>query len=124
MSNPSFNFNAPVGQVNTGNITVTGDNIGTQNNYYGADPEIADLAQQLDDLAQTLQDEMKLDPSNESDLAIAAEEGKKEIEKHPTLKDRLIAALKAGAFETIKQYAKHPIAQILAAAFKAAIETK
>ena len=44
----TFNFNAPVGQVIAGDQTVTGDNIGTQNNYYGTDaPNTQQLAKEL-----------------------------------------------------------------------------
>ena len=49
----TFNFNAPVGQVIAGDQTVTGDNIGTQNNYYGTDdPNTQQLAIELDELLQ------------------------------------------------------------------------
>ena len=49
----TFNFNAPVGQVIAGDQTVTGDNIGTQNNYYGTDdPNTQELANELVEILQ------------------------------------------------------------------------
>ena len=49
----TFNFNAPVGQVIAGDQTVTGDNIGTQNNYYGTDdPNTQELANELIEILQ------------------------------------------------------------------------
>ena len=47
-----------------------------------------------------------------------------EIENKPTLKDRLVAAFKAGAFETIKKIAKNDFVEVFLTAFKAGLEAK
>ncbi|CAN1211601.1 Pentapeptide repeat-containing protein [Tumidithrix helvetica PCC 7403] len=120
----TFNFNAPVGQVIAGDQTVTGDNIGTQNNYYGIDdPDTQQLAIELDELLQGIVPQIS-DPTSEAGKEIITATALKEIEKKPTLKDRLVAALTAGAFEAIKKIAKNDFVEVFLAAFKAALEAK
>jgi hypothetical protein len=61
----TFNFNAPVGQVIAGDQTVTGDNIGTQNNYDTDDPNTQQLAIELDELLQGIVPQIS-DPTSEA----------------------------------------------------------
>ena len=122
MSNSIFNFNAEVGQINTGNISVSGDNIGIQNNYLEANQELTELANQLENIIKSILDRMNLDPIKRADQIITVQVAQQEIEQQTNLRDRLVAAIKAGAFETIKQLTQHPLVQILLEAFKAGIE--
>jgi len=119
----NFNFNAPVGQVITGDQTIYGDNIGTQNNYHSTAPDIEKLATELDDLLQTIEPQIPepTTPTGKEQLITAAITA---IENKPSLKDRLAAALQAGTFEAIKQFTKNPYVEIVLAAFKAALEAK
>ncbi|NER00629.1 MAG: hypothetical protein F6K30_28700 [Cyanothece sp. SIO2G6] len=111
-----IHFNAPVGQVNTDQVTIHGDNIGTQNIFHGSNPEAATLAQELDTLLQDL----KTDPTD----AAASDAALKELEKQPDLKQRLIAAVKAGSITAIEEFCKHPLAKVALSALKAAFPEK
>ena len=120
----TFNFNAPVGQVIAGDQTVTGDNIGTQNNYYGTDdPTTQQLANELVEILQGIVPQIS-DPTSEAGKEIITAAALEEIEKKPTLKDRLVAAFKAGAFEAIKKIAKNDFVEVFLTAFKAGLEAK
>ncbi|BBC22494.1 hypothetical protein [Pseudanabaena sp. ABRG5-3] len=119
-----LHFNAPVGAVNTGNTTVHGDNIGTQNNYYGIDdPNTQQLANELVEILQGIVPQIS-DPTSEAGKEIITAAAMEEIENKPTLKDRLVAAFTAGAFEAIKKIAKNDFVEVLLTAFKAGLEAK
>ncbi len=122
MSESTFNFNGMVGQIITGDISVNGENIGIQNNYLEADQELTELANQLENIIKNIQEQMNLDPIKQADQIITVQVAQQEIEQQTNLKDRLVAAIKAGTFETIKQFTQHPLVQILLEAFKAGIE--
>ncbi len=120
----TFNFNAPIGQVITGDQTITGDNIGTQNYYYGIDdPNTQQLAIELDELLQSIVPQIS-DPTSEAGKEIITAAAMEEIENKPTFKDRLVAAFKAGAFEAIKKIAKNDFVEVFLTAFKAGLEAK
>ena len=119
-----LHFNAPVGQVIAGNQTVTGDNIGTQNNYYGTDdPNTQQLANELVEILQGIVPQIS-DPTSEAGKEIITAAAIEEIENKPTLKDRLVAALTAGAFEAIKKIAKNDFVEVVLVAFNAGLEAK
>ncbi len=120
----TFNFHAPVGQVIAGDQTVTGDNIGTQNNYYGIDdPNTQQLANELVEILQGIVPQIS-DPTSETGKEIITAAAMEEIENKSTLKDRLVAALTAGAFEAIKKIAKNDFVEVFLTAFKAGLEAK
>ena len=124
MTQPNFNFHAPVGQVIAGDQTVTGDNIGTQNNYYGTDdPNTQELANELVEILQGIVPQIS-DPTSEAGKEIITAAAMEEIENKPTLKERLVAAFKAGAFEAIKKIAKNDFVEVFLTAFKAGLEAK
>ncbi|MFZ4727367.1 MAG: hypothetical protein ACOYMQ_01740 [Pseudanabaena sp.] len=122
MSESTFNFNAAVGQIITGDISVSGDNIGIQNNCPEVNQELTELTNQLESIIRNIQDQMNLDPIKRADQIITIQVAQQEIEQQTNLRDRLVAAIKAGTFETIKQLTQHPLVQILLEAFKAGIE--
>jgi len=102
----------------------TGDNIGTQNNYYGTDdPNTQELAKELVEILQGIVPQIS-DPTSEAGKEIITAAAMEEIENKPTLKDRLVAALKAGAFEAIKKIAKNDFVEVFLTAFKAGLEAK
>jgi len=84
------------------------DNIGTQNNYYGEAPDTQQLVAELDELLQSIAQQIP-DPNSEAAKEIITAAAIEEIETNKTsLRDRLAAAFKAGTFEAIKQFAKNP----------------
>ncbi|MCA6501340.1 MAG: hypothetical protein IM585_03375 [Pseudanabaena sp. M135S2SP2A07QC] len=122
MSESTFNFKAAVGQIITGDISINGDNIGIQNNCPEANQELIELANQLENIIKNIQGQMNLDPIKQADQIITVQVAQQEIEQQTNLRGRLVAAIKAGTFETIKQLTQHPLVQILLEAFKAGIE--
>lgn len=100
-------------------IKAERDYIDTQNNYYGDAPDPAALAQELDELLQSLEATVP-NASSETGQAVVKDKALQEIEKKPALKQRLLAALKAGSIKAVEEFCKHPIASVLLAAFKAA----
>lgn len=100
-------------------IKADRDYIDTQNNYYGNAPDAASLAQELDELLQSLETTVP-DASSDAGKAAVKDKALQEINQKPLLKQRLLAALKAGSIKAVEEFCKHPIASILLEAFKAA----
>ncbi len=102
-----------------GNNINQRDNIGTQNNYYRQPENSEIIAEELDALLEKeIQGEI-IPEEEEQQKAIAPII--EHIQQNPTLKDRLLAAGKAGTFTAIEQCMKHPWIKTLTAAIKAAI---
>lgn len=100
-------------------IKAERDYIDTQNNYYGDAPDEAELAKELDELLQSLEPTVS-DPDSETGKAAVKDKAMQEIEKKPVLKQKLLAALKAGSIKAVEEFCKHPVASVLLAAVKAA----
>jgi hypothetical protein len=124
-SKPNISISISGGQIGefiTGDKIVHGDEIGTQINY-GQVPEIESLATELDEFLKGLETRA-VNPSTAEGKAALTSTALKEIEKKPMLKDRLVAALTAGAFEAIKKIAKNDFVEVFLDAFKAGLEAK
>lgn len=118
-----INFNiGSAGQIMTGNVAIQGDNIGTQYNY-GQDTEAADLAKEIDELLTSLEPTIPnlSSPTGQETLKEAALQT---LEQKPTLKTRLLKALRAGGLKAIEELCNHPAAKIFVAAFSAAFPEK
>jgi hypothetical protein len=100
---------------------VNGDRIDTQINNHGETTNPNDIAAELDDLLKILeQNEPDLIATSHKDKEALKEKALRAIEQKPMLKKKLLAALKAGSIKAIEELCKHPVANILLAAFKAA----
>lgn len=99
--------------------TVHGDYIENQFNQGSVPAASRELAKQLDALLQSLEQTVP-NASTETGKEAVKEAAMQKIEKDTLLRDRLLAALKAGAIETVQQFCKHPIASVVLATFKAA----
>ena len=126
-SKPNISISISGGQIGefiTGDKNVHGNEIGTQNNYYGIDdPNTQQLANELVEILQGIVPQIS-DPTSEAGKEIITAAAIEEIENKPTLKDRLVAAFKAGAFEAIKKIAKNDFVEVFLTAFKAGLEAK
>ncbi len=126
-SKPNISISISGGQIGefiTGDKNVHGNDIGTQNNYYGIDdPNTQQLAKELDEILLGIVPQIS-DPTSEAGKEIITAAAMEEIENKPTLKDRLVAAFKAGAFEAIKKIAKNDFVEVFLTAFKAGLEAK
>ena len=122
----------------TGDKTIHGDEIETQINY-GAVSDTEQLATELDEFLQSIAQQIsnpnneaakvngdQISDSNREDAKKrVADAAIKEIEYNkPSLRDRLVAALTAGAFEAIKKIAKNDFVEVFLTAFKAGLEAK
>lgn len=99
-------------------IRVEGNYINTQINSKET-PDSTELAQELDDLLQNLEQTVPNSVS-ESGKEIVKNNALQEIENKPLLKKKLLAAIKAGTIKAVEEFCKHPLASVLLAAFKAA----
>lgn len=117
---PSFNIQQ-VGNINTGDVTIQGDQVGIQHNYaqeQSLTEAAAEIQQLLTQLAQTY--------PNEADRQV--EVVKREAKRNPTFKNRLVSAAKAGGVEAVKQLLdyvfKNPVASVVAESVKAFVEAE
>jgi len=119
--NQNFNFYAQVGNVNASDVTIQGNQIGTQHNY-ASEKNLAEAAveiqQLLDQLAKTYP------TTTEADKRTFVTEVVNQIKQHPTLKDRALSALKSGSIEAVKTIANHPAVSIPIEVVKGWIEVE
>ena len=110
-------------QYNLRDATVSGSNIGTnhgtqigtQHNYATKQ----NLAEAAEDIKKLLQELEQTYPTNTpSEKIVVLEEAIKRIENDPTLKQRVLGAVKSGGVEAIKELVDHPLINILLAALE------
>ncbi|OYQ65458.1 hypothetical protein B9G53_07200 [Pseudanabaena sp. SR411] len=116
-SETTLNFHNSVGQVNTGNLTVAGDNIGIQNNY---SPNLAQAAKEIKELLEQLSDEYN--PNTEKGQNSIKNEALKVIKNDSTLQQKIVNALKEGGVTALEEAINHPVAKIVIAATKGFLE--
>jgi translation initiation factor 1 (eIF-1/SUI1) len=116
-SETTLNFHNSVGQVNTGNITVAGDNIGTQNNYSS---NLSQAAKEIKELLDQLSDEYN--PNTEKGQNSIKNEALKVIKNDSTLQQKIVNALKEGGITALEEAINHPVAKILIATTKGFLE--
>jgi hypothetical protein len=102
---------------------IDGDYINNPINFYGESSTIIDLAKEVDNLLHDSENSL-LNSSSESNQEIVKNNALQEIEKKPVLKQKLLAAIKAGSIKAVEEFCKHPLANVLLAAFKAAFPDK
>lgn len=117
---PILNINQ-VGNVNTGDVTIQGDQIGIQHNY-AQEQDLVEAAAKI----QALLAQLAQSYPSESDRQIAVV--KREAKRNPTFRKRLWNAAKSGGVEAIKQVLdyvfKNPVTAVVAESVKAFIETE
>ena len=105
----NFNFHAPVGNVNAGDVSIQRDQISTQDNYASErnlSEATIEIQQLLDNLAKNYP------TSTETEKKVFVLEAINRIKNQPSLSDRAWNALKAGSVEAIKGIANHPTISI------------
>ncbi|MFQ3617302.1 MAG: hypothetical protein SNJ57_09545 [Cyanobacteriota bacterium] len=115
---PTFHIQQ-VGNINTGDVTIHGDQIGIQHNY-AQEQDLAEAAAKI----QALLAQLSQTYANESDRQVEAV--KREAQRNGTFKARLLSAAKAGGVEAVKQLLdyvfKNPVATVVAESVKAFVE--
>ncbi len=85
-----------------------------QGNYYAArEQSLAEAAAQIQQLLQQIQETNPI--TTEAERAIVAAKAAEEIKNNPTLKARVIGALKSGGKEAFKEAVDNPIVNVLVA---------
>ncbi|MFB2974250.1 hypothetical protein ACE1CD_35250 [Aerosakkonema sp. BLCC-F183] len=93
--------------------TVQGDQIGGNIHNYAAQQNLAEAAK---DIQQLLQQLSESNPTNTpSEKMVVVEKTIKQIEADPTLRERVIGAIKSGGIEAFKELINHPLVNILVA---------
>ncbi|WP_179075728.1 hypothetical protein [Nostoc sp. C057] len=118
VSNKSSSFNLQGAQFAGGLVnadTVTADQIGGNITNYNPEQK-QNLAQAAADIQQLLNQLGQTYPTNTPlEKQIAVTEALKQIDSNPTLKARVIGALKSGGTEALKELVDHPLVNILLA---------
>jgi len=118
---PIINFNSHVGNVNTSEVTIQRDQVGTQYNH-APNQNLAEAAAEIQQLLDQL---AKTNPtSTEAEKKIFVSTAINSIKNQPTLKDRAWGALKAGSIEAVKTIANHPAVSIPVEVVKGWIEAE
>lgn len=92
---------------------IEGDKIGTQIN---SSPNLAQAALEIQELLDTLSDTYNPSTSNgQEKIKTAAIES---IEQNPTLKARIVNAVKEGSYTALEEAIDRPVVKILMATFK------
>ncbi|MBN3907088.1 MAG: pentapeptide repeat-containing protein [Nostoc sp. NMS1] len=118
VSNKSSSFNLQGAQFAGGLVnadTVTANQIGGNITNYNPEQK-QNLAQAAADIQQLLNQLGQTYPTNTPlEKQIAVTEALKQIDGNPTLKARVIGALKSGGTEALKEIVDHPLVNILLA---------
>jgi Leucine-rich repeat (LRR) protein/signal recognition particle receptor subunit beta len=98
---------------------VAGDKIGTQiNNVKNLAQAVIEIQSLLDNLAETY------NPNTETGQAKIGKDAIESIEQNPTLKGRIINAIKESSYTAVEEAVDRPAVKILMAAFKGFTEGK
>ncbi len=109
-------YNFPDAKITGSNVgTNYGTQVGTQHNY-AAQQNLTQAAAEIQQLLQQL--EQTYPTNTPSEKMVVVEAAIKEIENDPTLKQRVIAALKSGGIEALKELIDNPLVNILLAALE------
>jgi hypothetical protein len=98
---------------------VAGDKIGTQiNNAQNLAKAVIEVQALLDNLAETY------NPNTETGQAKIGKDAIESIEQNPTLKGKIINAIKESSYTALEEAVDRPAVKILMAAFKGFTEGK
>jgi Leucine-rich repeat (LRR) protein/GTPase SAR1 family protein len=104
---------------NIGRDKVMGDKIGTQiNNSQNLAQAALEIQALLDNLSETY------NPNTETGQTKIAKDAIEQIEQNPTLKGRIVNAVKEGGYTALEEAIDRPVVKILMAAFKGFTEGK
>jgi len=109
-------YNLQDAKITGSNVgTNYGTQVGTQHNY-AAQQNLTEAAAEIQQLLQQL--EQTYPTNTPSEKMVVVEAAIKQIENDPTLKQRVIAALKSSGIEAFKELIDNPLINILVAALE------
>ncbi|QEI41455.1 hypothetical protein BMF77_02044 [Dolichospermum sp. UHCC 0315A] len=94
---------------------VEGEQIGVQNNYF-TNPDVVESAQEMNAIVDVVSQIYSIETDSQKQRF--AEALKREIEKRPELKAKIVSAIKSGGTEAFKQLCSHPAIDIVLAAYE------
>lgn len=110
----NMSFHAPVGNAAG---EVKGDQKTIQHNYAPEQKQnLAEAAAEIQQLLRQLEETYPTTTPREKQIVVA--EAIERIKSNPTLKARVVGALKAGGTEALKELVDHPLINILVAALE------
>ena len=115
---PNFHINQ-VGNLNTGDVTIHGDQVGIQHNYA---PQ-QDLAQAAKDIRDLLQ-QLNLDYATSSETEQVTALTRKVEQQTPAVRARIVGALEKGGKKALEKLVDHPAAAIAIAVYEGWKDTK
>jgi hypothetical protein len=117
----NFNFSGSVGNVNTGDVTIRGDQVGMKH-IYTSEKSLADAAIEIHELLNQLS--LIYPSETETEKRAFVTRAITQIRQDPTMVDRAWGALKAGSIEAVKAIANHPAVSIPVEVVKGWIEAE
>jgi hypothetical protein len=115
---PTFHI-GQVGNINTGDVTIHGDQVGIQHNYAPSQ----DLAQAANDIRNLLQ-QLDLDYGATNPAEQTTAVSQKVEQQPPAVRDRVIGALEKGGKKALEKLVDHPAAAIAIAIYEGWKDTK
>jgi len=109
---PTFHI-GQVANLNTGDVTIEGDQVGIQHNYA---PQ-QDLSQAAQDIRELLQ-EIYPDYSTATDADKSAVVAQKVDQQQPEVRARIVGALEKGGKKALEKLVDHPAAAIAIAVYE------
>lgn len=116
---PTFNISGSVGNINTGDATLYGDQIGTQHNY-ASQQDLAQAAKDIRDLLQQL--DLDYGTANQAEQTTALTQ--KVTQQKSEVRARIVGALEKGGKKALEKLVDHPAAAIAIAVYEGWKETK
>lgn len=115
---PTFHINQ-VGNINTGDVTISGDQVGIQHNY-AQQQDLAQAAKDIRDLLQHLDLDYATTTAPEQTTAIT----RTVDQQPPAVRARIVGALEKGGKKALEKLVDHPAAAIAIAVYEGWKETK
>jgi hypothetical protein len=107
--------------INHGSVGAMGENARSDNNTFTQLEQKKTLSEAAAEIQQLLNQLSKTEYTSEADLVDALHQ---EIKRNPTLKARLVSALKSGGLEALKAIFNHPVFSIPAETVKGWLEAE
>jgi hypothetical protein len=115
---PTFHINQ-VGNINTGDVTIQGDQVGIQHNY-APQQDLTQAAKDIRDLLQQLDLNYTTTTTTEQTTAIA-----RNVDQQPSVvRTRIVGALEKGGKKALEKLVDHPAAAIAIAVYEGWKEAK
>lgn len=115
---PTFHI-GQVGQINSGDVTIQGDQIGIQHNY-APEQDLAEAASKIRELLQQVYPDYATATDSQKSAVVA----QKVDQQKPEVRAKIVGALEKGGKKALEKLVDHPAAAIAIAAYEGWKESK